>query len=145
MQGGNMAIEDYKLALEVSPDYDKCFGCGSGNPIGLKLRFQNQNGLAKAEFTPGPEYQGWPGIVHGGIIGTVLDEAMGYAALFQGKKVVTGKMEIRFRKPAPVGETLTIEGRVTRESKLFLVAEAKATLSDGTVIAEATGVMVVIP
>lgn len=140
-----MALNDEKLMLDVPPDYDKCFGCGSGNPIGLKLRFENRNGLARAEFTPGPEYQGWPGVVHGGIISAVLDEAMGYAALFQGKKVVTGKLEIRFRKPAPVGEKLTIEGRVVRESKLFLVTEAAVSLGDGTLLAEATGVMVIIP
>lgn len=140
-----MSIADKKLTLDVSPDYDKCFGCGSGNPIGLKLRFQDENGRAKAQFTPGPEYQGWPGILHGGIISTALDEAMGYAALFRGKKVVTGKLEIRFRNPAPIGKPLAIEAWVTRESKLFLVAEAKMSLGDGTVIAEATGVMMIIP
>ncbi len=140
-----MALEGGKLTLDVPPDYDKCFACGKGNPIGLKLTFRNENGVAKSEFTPGPEYQGWEGIVHGGIISTVLDEAMGYAALYRGKKVVTGKLEVRFRKPAPVGHTLHLEGRILQERRTFLRAYASASLDDGTVVAEAESVMFIVP
>ncbi|MFC1962064.1 PaaI family thioesterase, partial [Chloroflexota bacterium] len=53
-----------------------CFGCGQNNPIGLKLKFKKDGDGVRTEFTPGESYQGWPGMVHGGIIGCLLDEAM---------------------------------------------------------------------
>ncbi|MCS7287008.1 MAG: PaaI family thioesterase [Anaerolineae bacterium] len=138
-------MEIESLGFEVLPDYDKCFGCGKSNPIGLKLRFKNEEGTARCEFIPGPEHQGWPGVVHGGILSTVLDEALGWAALFHGKKTVTGKLEIRFRKPAKIKEPLHIESKITRDRGRFLIAEASAKDCEGNVIAEAIGTMFVIP
>ncbi len=133
------------LHFEIPLDYDKCFGCGKGNPIGLKLQFRNEGGIARCKFTPGPEYQGWPGIVHGGILSTILDEAMGWVALFNGKKTVTGKLEIRFRKPARIGESLLIEGKIARDGGRFLIIKAEARDSSGNIVAEGTGTMFVIP
>ncbi len=133
------------LRFEVPPDYDKCFGCGKSNPIGLKLRFRNEDGVARCEFTPEPEHQGWPGVVHGGILSTILDEAMGWTALFNGKKTVTGKLEIRFRRPARIGEPLVVEGRIARDGGRFLVVRAEARAHDGGIVAEGIGTMFVIP
>jgi uncharacterized protein (TIGR00369 family) len=138
-----MGAED--LRFDVPPDYDKCFGCGKGNPIGLKLKFRDEGGVASCEFTPGPEYQGWPGVVHGGILSTILDEAMGWAAIFNGKKTVTGKLEVRFRRPAKVGQTLSVKGWLAREGGRFIVTKAEARDPNGNIVAEATGTMFVIP
>ncbi len=134
-----------ELRFEVPPDYDKCFGCGKSNPIGLKLKFRNENGVARCEFTPEPEHQGWPGVVHGGILSTILDEAMGWAALFNGKKTVTGKLEVRFRRPARIGEPLLVEGKIIRGGERFLMVKAEARDRDGNTVAEGTGTMFVIP
>jgi len=136
-----MSSQSEKLEISVSPDYDKCFGCGQANPVGLKLRFQYENGIARAEFTPGPEYQGWEGILHGGVMCAALDEAAGYAAFFKGIKTVTGKLEVRLRKPVPIGSTLTLTAWLAREMKRFVVAQAKAVFEDGTVAAEATAIL----
>ena len=66
-----------------------CIGCGKNNPYGLKLNFQWDGKTVRSEFTPNDFYQGWPKIVHGGIITTMLDEVMagGYIAreLYAGK------------------------------------------------------------
>lgn len=137
-------MERESLRFEVPPDYDKCFGCGKGNPIGLKLKFRDEEKIARCEFTPEPQHQGWPGVVHGGILSTILDEAMGWASLFYGRKTVTGKLEVRFRKPARVGEPLLVEGRIARDGGRFLIAEASARDSKGDIVAEATGIMFVI-
>ncbi|HDN79587.1 MAG: PaaI family thioesterase [Chloroflexi bacterium] len=140
-----MWSQSEKLKFTIPPDYDKCFGCGQANPVGLKLRFQNDNGVAKASFTPGPEYQGWEGILHGGVMCAALDEALGYAAYFRGIKAVTGKLEVHFRKPVPVRSNLTLTAWITRETKRFLVAKAKAAFEDGSVAADATAILFVVP
>ncbi len=82
-----------KLDLNTQKGYDKCFGCGKANPIGLKLKFAWDGKTARAEFTPGENLQGWSGYLHGGITACVLDEAMGWAAMFAGTNNVTAKME----------------------------------------------------
>ena len=61
-----------------------CFGCGDDNPIGLHLRFAADGDGVKASFVPGPEHQGFGDVVHGGIISTVLDEAMAWATATPG-------------------------------------------------------------
>ena len=57
-------------------DEGKCFACGPNNPIGLKLDFQFSGDSYVAKFTPSAQYQGYDGITHGGIVSTLLDEAM---------------------------------------------------------------------
>ena len=65
--------------LPANQIYKNCYGCGIENPIGLKLLFREEEGKAKAEFVPEKYHQGWPEVVHGGLICALLDEAMGYA------------------------------------------------------------------
>ncbi len=94
-----------KLNLETLKEYKMCFGCGDSNPIGLKLHFTWDGKTARAEFTPGKNHQGWAGYVHGGITTCVLDEAMGWTAVYAGYNNVTAKMQTRFRRMNPIGET----------------------------------------
>ena len=56
--------------------YPRCFGCGQENPIGLRLSFDHDGDALVARFVPGEDHQGWPGIVHGGIIATLLYEVL---------------------------------------------------------------------
>ena len=121
----------------------KCFGCGQENPIGLKLRFHCEEGKAEAEFIPGELYQGWSGIVHGGILYTLLDEAMAYAVYPQGINCVTAKSEIRFKTPALIGEPLLISATVIRKRKRLIEAKASITSKDGTIVAEGGALMYV--
>jgi len=120
----------------VSPS-DMCFGCGKSNPCGVKLEFDWDGKVAKSEFTPTELHQGWQNIIHGGILTTVLDEAMAYAACFECIPGVTATMEIRFRQPTFVGQRLIITAWVTRNAQRFAETEARLTLQDGTVVAEA--------
>jgi uncharacterized protein (TIGR00369 family) len=122
----------------------RCFGCGQENPIGLKLRFNCDEDKAEAEFTPDELYQGWPGIVHGGIVFTLLDEAMTYAIRPQGINCLTAKTEIRFKRPALVGESLVVTASITMKRKRLIEARAAVTLKDGTIIAEGKSLMYVI-
>ena len=128
----------------TSEEYSKCFGCAQGNPIGLKLHFEWDGKTAKAEFTPTELYQGWQGIVHGGIIAVMLDEAASWAMLFEGMNPVTTKMETWFRHPALIGELLIITGSITKKTGKRVEAKAAITSRDGTLIAECISTYLVI-
>jgi uncharacterized protein (TIGR00369 family) len=127
-----------KISIDVEKERDKCFVCGQNNPIGLKISFRNEDGVARAGFTPGKLYQGWAGILHGGITMALLDEATSYAALFAGVNAITAKMEVRIRRPIPIGETLSITGTITKRTGKLVTTEGAIFLKDGTLAAEAT-------
>ena len=113
-----------------------CFVCGKDNPIGLKLKFREEDNKYISQFTAGPEHQSYDGIVHGGLISTLLDEIMAGYLTAKGHHAVTGRLEVRYRHPTPIGEPLTIIGWITRErGKLYEMA-AEIQLPDGTVTAE---------
>lgn len=117
-----------------------CFGCGSLNPMGLGMRFRLENGRAVAEFRPSPHHQGFPGHMHGGLVATMLDEAMGWAVYGQGVWAVTAKMSTRFREPVPLSEPLVVSGWVTRTRGPLLDARAEIRTREGALLAQAEGV-----
>jgi acyl-coenzyme A thioesterase PaaI-like protein len=118
-----------------------CFGCGDDNPIGLRLRFAFSGEGVNASFIPGVDHQGFHHVVHGGIISTVLDEAMAWATAYAGVWAVTGEMSVRFRQPLHVDERTMLTARVVatrgrlvttaaelvRERDRSLIATASAT------------------
>ena len=123
---------------------DFCFACGKANSIGLKMTFCERGGRYLSVFTPGPEHQSYDGALHGGIIGTVLDEVMGRVHCKRGLKVVTTRMETRFRHPTPVGQALTVSGWVIRERGKLIETAGSVALPDGTVTAEAKATLLVV-
>lgn len=125
-------------------DYSKCFGCGQNNPMGLKLRFRWEDGRALADFTPGEAHQGWPGIMHGGLVNAMLDEAMGYVTYFQGLNTVTARMTVRFRRTARLGQRLLLAAETVKRAKRIVEVKGLAQLDDGTVVAESTATMFVL-
>ncbi|MBI2829750.1 MAG: PaaI family thioesterase [Chloroflexi bacterium] len=127
-----------KVNLETNKELTLCFGCGKENPIGMKLKFAWTGETATAEFTPSEFYQGWTGIVHGGIMQCLLDEAMSYATKFAGLHCLTAEMKSRLKRPALIGEPLVINAAVTDRNRKLVRTKATITLRDGTVVAEAT-------
>ena len=121
-------------------DAGGCFACSQTNPIGLRLRFAaGNNGGVRAEFVVGPNYQGYEGIVHGGIIAAALDDAMANLFHMRGRQAVTAKLEIRYRREAPIGQRLIVTASVVQERGRVYAAEALLALPDGTRLAEARG------
>jgi uncharacterized protein (TIGR00369 family) len=116
-----------------------CFVCGPENPEGLKASFQCAEGRAEGRYTPRPEHQGYRGISHGGILAALLDEAMVYAAATLGHWVATGELTIRYLKPAPTTEPLTITAAVTRHQRRLVECEAEIRSHAGEVLATARG------
>jgi uncharacterized protein (TIGR00369 family) len=132
--------------MDKQPNSRMCFVCGIENPIGLKLKFYTDDeGRCIARFRPKPEHQGYPGHLHGGIISTLLDEVMGRVLVSQNVWAVTAHLEIKFAKPVPLDEELTVVGDLTRNRSRAYEARGEIRLPDGTVLAEGSGIYVVIP
>src|SRR5262249_42734101 len=94
------------------PRKNHCFACGKDNPDGMRLRFFLDEGARHAicSFKLSRKYTGPPGHAHGGIIATILDEAMGKINRFRNVLALTSSMEIRYLKPVPLGKMLTVTG-----------------------------------
>ena len=133
-----------KISINAYKEFSMCFGCGQDNPIGLKLSFQWDGETTRAEFTPNKLHQGLAGVVHGGIITCILDEAMGYAAYFEGVNCVTAEMRVRLRRPALIDEPLVITSHVTKKTRKLVKTKAAISLKDGTLIADGTATHFVI-
>lgn len=121
-----------------------CFACGPLNPIGLKLEFREENDKYIAQFTPGKEHQGYDGVVHGGIVSTLLDEIMARYPYAKGLHSVTARLEVRFRQPTPVGRELTVTGWVTGKRGKMIETAGTVTLPDGTITAEGKATVMVL-
>ncbi|MGD0346361.1 MAG: PaaI family thioesterase [Terracidiphilus sp.] len=94
---------------------NRCFGCGQANATGLRLEFLLAPDGAVVSLPVVPEcFEGHPGYLHGGIIATLLDEAMSKAVRALGRPSMTRKMEIEYLRPVPGGAPLRVEGRVMR-------------------------------
>lgn len=121
-------------------DNQSCYVCGKKNPAGLGVAFEIDRDARsiRARFTPLPSHQGYEGIVHGGILSALLDEAMAKLAYSLGIPAVTAEMTVKFKSPASPGEELSISGRLKHETHGLL--EAEAVIEKGLVIiAEAKG------
>jgi len=119
----------------------KCFVCGQENRRGLQVRFDvdHRAKTIEARHHLSGVYQGYAGIVHGGVLSLLLDEAMVKLAWELGLPAVTGEITVRFPAPLSTEEEVTIFGRIVREDRRILVASARAEDQDGTVVAEAHG------
>jgi acyl-coenzyme A thioesterase PaaI-like protein len=132
--------------MQKQPNSRMCFVCGMQNPIGLKAFFyQDEEGRVVAHFTGKEEHEGYPGVMHGGIVTALLDEIIGRAALAYDLWGVTAKLEVRFRHPVPLGQPLTLVGEMTRRRSRTMEGRGEIRLEDGTVAVEAKGVYILLP
>ncbi len=128
---------------EWQPSSRFCFVCGRENPVGLKVRWANDREAGEIRGTvsvPEP-FNGYPGVVHGGIVAALLDETAGRSVLMEGTfldLMVTRKMEVSYRRPTPTETPIELVGRLLRRDEGRAEAEAELRLPDGTVAARAT-------
>jgi acyl-coenzyme A thioesterase PaaI-like protein len=129
--------------MGVEVYYDRrCFGCGELNEEGLRMRFEQVDGAAVAEFAVPERYQSWEGRIHGGIVALMLDEAVGWAAWNAGHPGVTARMEFRLRLPLGIGERIRVTGRVDRVRRNLVYTSAVIErMEDGARIADATATL----
>ena len=121
-------------------DNQVCYVCGTKNSLGLKVAFHldRRKKMISGTFTPSPSHQGFEGIVHGGILSALLDEAMAKLAFSLGVPAVTAEMTAKFKSPVAPGEELTVTGKLLNENRRLIEAEAR--IEKGLIlIAEAKG------
>ncbi len=133
--------------MHALPHTHSCFVCGDANPLGLHLRFHTDGRIVRAEFTPRPEHIGFQGVVHGGLIATLLDEIMVWAcAVGAGQFAFCAELTVRYRQPLRPGVTAvaTAELANNRRGRLF---ETRAELRDAAagLLASATGKYLPVP
>jgi uncharacterized protein (TIGR00369 family) len=116
------------IRLEPNPS-NKCFGCGGDNAGGMNLTFEQDNVNRKivGRFVLGERYQGWGGFAHGGIIATLLDEAMGKVCRFREIRAVTAELTVEYLKPVNVQSEIVVEGRETEQKgrNIFVTGEIR--------------------
>ncbi|GCF09868.1 PaaI family thioesterase [Dictyobacter arantiisoli] len=131
------------MDLNDTSDYQRCFACGQQNPFSLKLVFREENATVVSDFLPREEHQGFPGVIHGGIIATVMDEALNRASVFatQPTWTMTGRLEIRYRRAVPYGPLLRVRASLTSQRGRMVQASGKLMLADDeqVIFAEAQG------
>jgi len=111
-------------------DGNRCFVCGPGNDIGLKLVFRIDDEICRSEFTPSAMHCGYDGVTHGGIIFSVLDDVMGNWIYLNGIRAYTAKCDIRYKDSLPIGTPVTLEGRCTRQRGRLIVMQGKMIRAD---------------
>ncbi len=120
----------------ILEDDHYCFVCGKNNTFGLQLEFSLHNGKVISEFVLKKAQQGYKDIVHGGIISTILDEAMVKTALLQNMPAVTAEITIRFRNPLMVDEPAFVEAFIEKNRKKIIETRSEIRKKDNTIIAE---------
>ena len=122
----------------MRPDANRCFVCGPGNPIGLRLRFQiDDQDVCRSEFTPGPDHGGYDQLTHGGIVFSALDDVMANWMFLKGIRAHTARCEIRYRQPLVIGTRVLLEGRLVKQKgKVAFLEGRMLKADDGSLVAE---------
>ena len=147
MQTTNGASTELSSTTRLEPNpANHCFGCGGANDGGMQLAFAQDNARRRiiGHFVLGERYQGGGGMVHGGIIATLLDEAMGKVCRFREARAVTAELTVRYLKPVKVTEEIVVEGWEVEQKGRNLFHAAEIRDSAGQVLATGLGRFVIV-
>ena len=133
--------------MQEAPDSPRrwCFGCGDANPEGLRIQFQVDGRRVIGEFEARRVHQGYPGLAHGGIAAAAIDEAMGWAMYAAGAWAMTARLEVKYRRPLPLGKPLLVTAEVVRDRGRWLEAGGELRVAGGPLIAEAKALFMRLP
>jgi uncharacterized protein (TIGR00369 family) len=127
---------------------EMCFVCGRSNPVGLYMQFYDDGELeVHSEFTAPAHYQGYPGVVHGGVLAAMLDEVVARVAMIGDPHhfMMSVKLQVLYRHPVPVETPLRVVGRILRLRGRLGKAEGRILLPDGTVACESQMTLADVP
>ena len=137
------AAENGKLTPLSHGAQNHCFGCGAANRTGLRLKFfVDEDQRVICHFKISRRFEGPPGHVHGGVIATLLDEAMSKANRQKGVVAMTRQMEVEYLRPVPLNTLLTLEGRSTGADGKKHRCEAEVRNASGTTLASSRGLFI---
>ena len=104
-----------------------CFACGSNNGTGFGLKFYKQeDGTVSGNFFADPKFEGYSGIIHGGVVATLLDSVMTHCLLMKDIPALTGRLLIKYSAPIRTGTVVKLEARIVGESRKIFTLEGKA-------------------
>ena len=130
---------------EEQERYGHCFGCGVANDSGLNLEFESlEDGSVTALYVPQERHQGWPNVLHGGIVATLLDEAAAYVAYARGQHAATARLNIRYSRPAPLDTPLRVTATLVKDTRRMLTIEARVTTLEDEKIASAEAALLLL-
>jgi len=131
------------------PNSRHCFICGLENPIGLKLLiYQTSPGVIETDYTAPEHFQGYPGVLHGGIVASILDEISGRAQMGDPSAprfMFTGKLEVKYRKNVPTNQPLKIIGKAGKSKGKMAEGWAGIYNQEGELLAEAITLLIDVP
>jgi acyl-coenzyme A thioesterase PaaI-like protein len=135
--------------VRKQPNSRMCFICGLENPVGLQLKiYEVKPGVIQSTYTAPDHFQSYPGILHGGIVATILDEISGRSQMGDpsaSRFMFTAKLEIKYRKNVPIGKPLKIVGKAGKVRGRMAEAWAGIYDEDGNLLAEGNSILVDIP
>lgn len=117
-----------------------CYACGNANERGLHMTFRREGERTICEYTPCSYQQGYPGRMHGGVVSTLVDETMGWAVYHAREWGATARLNIRYRQPVALEQTLRIEAWITKNRGRLMELRAEVLGGDGRLLAEGEGV-----
>lgn len=127
--------------MNKQPSSRCCFVCGRQNDIGLKMEWYNDSEAQQvfSEVIVANEFNGYPGVVHGGIVAAILDETAGRAIMLNGKLdelFITTRLEVKYHQPTPTGQILRVIGWIVKRNSRFAHVASEIRLADGTLTAK---------
>lgn len=133
---------------KLQPNSRHCFVCGIANPFGLHLRFyQTGPGEVTSDYIVPEHFQGYPGVVHGGVVAAMLDEITARALMEEDppRFMFTARLEIKYRKNVPVGQSLRLVGQAGKSRHRTATSVGRIYGPDGELLAEAEALLVDVP
>jgi acyl-coenzyme A thioesterase PaaI-like protein len=135
--------------MKKQPNSLNCFICGLENPIGLKLKiYELEDGLIETTYIAPEHFQGYPGVLHGGIVASILDEISGRALMgdpSEPRFMFTGKLEVKYRKNVPIGKPLRIVGKAGKSKGKMAEGWAGIFDENNELLAEANTLLIDVP
>jgi acyl-coenzyme A thioesterase PaaI-like protein len=134
--------------MKKQPNSEMCFVCGRSNPVGLYMQFHDDGELEViSDYTVPAHYQGYPGIVHGGVVAAMLDEVVARVSMIDDPHhfMMSVRLQVLYRHPVPIETALIIRGRIVRMRGRLGKAQGEIILPDGRVACEAAITLADVP
>ena len=139
------------MARHKQPNSKMCFICGLQNPVGLRLHiYETEPGVVEALYTAPEHFQGYPGVLHGGIVGALIDEISGRAQMGSDpaapRFMYTAKLEVKYRRNVPIAQALRVVGKAGRSKGKSAEAWGGIYMADsGKLLAEGSTLLIDVP
>ncbi len=134
------------MSSQLLPYTRSCFVCGAENPQGLQLRFRLNGNVVEGDWSPRQEHIGFRGVIHGGILATVQDEVMVWAASALKRRFhFSVELTVRYSIAVRVGNPLLLLGRIARDRGRLVETAGELRDADGIVYAKAVAKYMPVP